>query len=223
MANHVYFNIEVTSALTEGQWNESFHQENVERKVWDDKDPYIVREFKELENQPFMQHLNPKFDEEGHLTDSWNWYVSNVGAKWCHVEDCIYDEDTQTLSGYSAWSAPIDMCNAIVHHIQDTYDEAAHLKMTFEDEFRNFIGIYHIESHRDTDGEWISNYDEDYVDDGDIAYYMEEVFGDVYHQDDFDWHDEHENLRTGEMVIPQEHLDEMVYAFFENCTFGHVD
>ena len=57
-----------------------------------------------------MQHLNPKFDEEGHLTDSWNWYVSNVGAKWCHVEDCVYHEDTQILNGYSAWSAPIDMC-----------------------------------------------------------------------------------------------------------------
>ena len=48
-------------------------------------------------------------------------------------------------------------------------------------------------------------------------------FGDVYHQDEFDCHDEHENKRTGEMIIPQEHLDEMVYAFFENCTFGHID
>ena len=223
MANHVYFNIEVTSALTEEQWNESFHQENVERKMWNDEETYTVREFKELEHQPFMQHLNPKFDEDGHLEDSWNWYVNNVGAKWCHVEDCIYHEDTQILNGYSAWSAPIDMCQAIAHHIQDAYDEFAHIKMTFEDEFRNFIGIYYIESHRDTDGEWISNYDEEYIDDGDTAYYMEEVFGDVYHQDDFDWSDEHENLRTGELVIPQEHLDEMVYAFFENGTFGHID
>ena len=32
MANHVYFNIEVTSALTEGQWNESFHQEKCRKK-----------------------------------------------------------------------------------------------------------------------------------------------------------------------------------------------
>ncbi len=56
MANHVYFNIEVTSALTEGQWNESFHQENVERKMWNDEETYTVREFKELEHQPFMQH-----------------------------------------------------------------------------------------------------------------------------------------------------------------------
>ena len=219
MANHVYFNIEVTSALTEGQWNESFLQENVKRKMWHSDETYTVKEFKELEHQPFMQHLNPKFDEEGHLTDSWNWYVSNVGAKWCCVEDC----ELGHLNGYSAWSAPIDMCQAIIHYIQDTYDEAAHLKMTFEDEFRNFIGIYNIESHRDTDGEWISSYDEEYLDDGDIAYYMEEVLGDVYHQDDFDWHDEHENLRTGELVIPQEHLDEMVYAFFENGTFGHID
>ena len=223
MANHVYFNIEVTSALTEGQWNESFHQENVERKMWNDEETYTVREFKELEHQPFMQHLNPKFDEEGHLTDSWNWYVNNVGAKWCHVEDCVYHEDTQILNGYSAWSAPIDMCQAIAHHIQDAYDEFAHIKMTFEDEFRNFIGIYYIESHRDTDGEWISSYDEEYIDDGDIAYYMEEVIGDVYHEDEFDWHDEYENKRTGEMIIPQEHLDEMVYAFFENGTFGHID
>ena len=223
MANHVYFNIEVTSALTEGQWNESFHQENVERTMWNDEETYIVREFKELEHQPFMQHLNPKFDEDGHLDDSWNWYVSNVGAKWCHVEDCVYHEDGQILSGYSAWSAPIDMCNAIVHHIQDTYDEAAHLKMTFEDEFRNFIGIYYIESHRDTDGEWISTYDEEYIDDGDIAYYMEEIIGDAYHEDEFCMHDEYENKRTGEMIIPLEHLDEMVYAFFENGTFGHID
>ena len=223
MANHVYFNIEVTSALTEGQWNESFHQENVERTMWNDEETYTVREFKELEHQPFMQHLNPKFDEEGHLTDSWNWYVSNVGAKWCCVEDCIYHEDTQILNGYSAWSAPIDMCQAIAHHIQDAYDEFAHIKMTFEDEFRNFIGIYYIESHRDTDGEWISNYDEEYIDDGDIAYYMEEVIGDAYHEDEFCMHDEYENKRTGEMIIPLEHLDEMVYAFFENGTFGHID
>ena len=223
MANHVYFNIEVTSALTEGQWNESFHQENVERKMWNDEETYTVREFKELEHQPFMQHLNPKFDEDGHLDDSWNWYVNNVGAKWCHVEDCMYHEDTQILNGYSAWSAPIDMCNAIAHHIQDTYDEFAHIKMTFEDEFRNFIGIYYIESHRDTDGEWISTYDEEYIDDGDIAYYMEEVIGDAYHEDEFCMHDEYENKRTGEMIIPLEHLDEMVYAFFENGTFGHID
>ena len=223
MANHVYFNIEVTSALTEGQWNESFHQENVERKMWNDEETYTVREFKELEHQPFMQHLNPKFDEDGHLDDSWNWYVNNVGAKWCHVEDCMYHEDTQILNGYSAWSAPIDMCQAIAHHIQDAYDEFAHIKMTFEDEFRNFIGIYYIESHRDTDGEWISNYDEEYIDDGDIAYYMEEVIGDAYHEDEFCMHDEYENKRTGEMIIPLEHLDEMVYAFFENGTFGHID
>ena len=221
MANHVYFNIEVTSALTEGQWNECFHQENVDRKVLEET--YTVREFKELEHQPFMQHLNPKFDEEGHLTDSWNWYVSNVGAKWCHVEDCVYHEDTQILNGYSAWSAPIDMCNAIAHHIQDAYDEFAHIKMTFEDEFRNFIGIYYIESHRETDGEWISTYDEEYIDDGDIAYYMEEIIGDAYHEDEFCMHDEYENKRTGEMIIPLEHLDEMVYAFFENGTFGHID
>ena len=219
MANHVYFNIEVSSPLTEEQWNESFHHENVERKMWNSDETYTTKEFKELEHQPFMQHLNPKFDDEGHLTDSWNWYVSNVGAKWCCVEEC----ELGYLNGYSAWSAPIDMCQAIAHYIQDTYDESVYIKMTFEDEFRNFVGIYNIESHRDTDGEWISTYDEEYLDDGDIAYYMEEVFGDIYHQDDFDWHDEHENLRTGEMVIPQEHLDEMIYAFFENGSFGHID
>ena len=219
MANHVYFNIEVSSPLTEEQWNESFHHEKVERKMWNTDETYTVKEFKELEYQPFMQHLNPKFDDEGHLTDSWNWYVSNVGAKWCCVEEC----DLGYLNGYSAWSAPIDMCQAIVHHIQDTYDEAAHLKMTFEDEFRNFVGIYNIESHRDTDGEWISSYDEEYLDDGDIAYYMEEVLGDVYHEDDFDWHDEYENKRTGEMIIPQEYLDDMIYNFFETENFTHID
>ena len=40
------------------------YKENVERKMWNDEETYILREFKELEYQPFMQHLNPKFDEE---------------------------------------------------------------------------------------------------------------------------------------------------------------
>ena len=38
----------------------------------------------------------PEYDEE----DSYNWYCSNVGAKWCHIEE--WEGDYMNLC--SAWS-----------------------------------------------------------------------------------------------------------------------
>ena len=60
MANHVYFNIEVTG-VDESEWEQTILSEEVTRKNYDDED-YTVLEPLELENQPFMQGCNPKFD-----------------------------------------------------------------------------------------------------------------------------------------------------------------
>ena len=59
MANHVYFNMEIITNLTDEQWDESFLEKEVTRQ-WGDNEPYQIMEFVELENQPFMQSYTKK-------------------------------------------------------------------------------------------------------------------------------------------------------------------
>lgn len=219
MANHVYFSIDISCPLTDEQWDKSFLVEEVTRK-WGDGDPFTMNEFVELEKQPFMQSTKPKFDDDGHLEDSWNWYVNNIGAKWCNVEESY----NGYITGYSAWSAPTVMVDNIAQYISDEFDETVYIKMTYEDEFRNFIGIYNVETLQRQDGSWILDHTYNEQDDGDIEYVMEQVVGEGYaDNNEFEWHEPCTNLLTGEEIYPAEYLDEVVYNFFETGDLLPID
>ena len=212
MANHVHFNLQV-EGITEEQFESVISTETVKRKSWDDSE-YEYQEFKELHEQPFMSHCKREYDEDGWIKDSWNWYVNNVGAKWCNVEDfggCM-------LTGYSAWSAPLDMVWNLVYHLSKTFDTPVTAKMTYEDEFRNFIGVDEWETEKDSDGDWDVYHDENYLDGEVISDECRDYFGEAFDDDDFDWWEEVEN-DAGDKVVPQEVVDDAVYNFFETGDF----
>tara|TARA_Y100000592_G_C5354238_1_gene260357 strand:- start:496 stop:735 length:240 start_codon:yes stop_codon:yes gene_type:complete len=78
--------------------------------------------------------------------------------------------------------------------------------MTYEDEFRNFIGVAHY-----SDG--VNTWEE--LDSEDIKDLMREIFGDKVDSEDFWEHDVHKTLE-GEEVQAIEELDEIVWKWFEN-------
>lgn len=208
MANHVYFNIEVTG-VDESEWEQTVLSEEVTRKNYNDED-YTMLEPLELEKQPFMQGCKPKFDDDGYLSDSYNWYCNNVGAKWCHIESWEYSY----ITGYSAWCQPTAMVENLLEYLSMTYDKEFSAKMTFEDEFRNFIGVEWYDSYKVGD-EWAVGFDESIVDGGDINLKVEENYKLDISDDDFDWWGEYKDI-NGEMTNPSEYADDLVYAFFDD-------
>ena len=154
----------------------------------------IVRELLDIDKLKFMPEGT--YDKDGYLEDSWNYYVENVGAKWCNVEDV----EENYFSGYSAWSAPIQFVQYLHEYLYDHHDKNHSIKMTYEDEFRNFIGVAHY-----ADG----NHDIDELESGDLMEELRGVFGDVVDNEDF-WDGEYEQ---GD---PSEEMDNIVWEWFEN-------
>jgi len=136
-----------------------------------------------------------KVDADGWPKDSWNWHVDNCGAKWVNLED----SNEYYLSGYSAWSPPIPM----IEHLAKFLEQE--LRMTYEDEFRNFIGVAWA------DDEGLSSYEE--IDGEDITQEMLDELGWEELPEDFDWH---EPLEALDGQVPSEWIDDAVYNWFEN-------
>ena len=195
MANHVYFNVTVdgNKECLKG-FTSAMELTSVERKHWNSEETYIVRELLDIDKLKFMPEGT--YDKDGYLEDSWNYYVENVGAKWCNVEDV----EEYYFSGYSAWSAPIQFVQYLHEYLYDHHDKNHSIKMTYEDEFRNFIGIAHYK-----DGV----YDIDEMDSGELMEELRKVFGDVVDNEDF-WDGEYEQ---GD---PSEEMDNIVWEWFEN-------
>ena len=81
--------------------------------------------------------------------------------------------------------------------------------MTYEDEFRNFVGVYVVANK---DG--VETVDE--LDGDELMALMKEHFDmsvDEELSDDFDWFEELEDVH-GVMREPQEVMDDLVYDFF---------
>mgnify|MGYP003126870096 FL=1 len=190
MANHVYFNI-----TSDEPMENCFKEETVTRDYGNG--PF---EFTELANvcyQPFMQEAmkDEKVDADGWPKDSWNWHVDNCGAKWVNLEDA----DKSYLTGYSAWSPPIPM----LEHLGKFLGQE--LRMTYEDEFRNFIGVAWA------DDEGLSSYEE--LEGGDLNQLLLDEIGWEDFPEDFDWY---EPLEALDGDVPSEWIDEAVYNWFEN-------
>ena len=209
MANHVYFTIQV-EGLEDEQFQENVTYETRTGKNYKDEE-YTYRELLEIEEQPFMSNVFKEF-EDGHLKDSYNWYCENVGAKWCNIDEC---EDSY-ISGYSAWRQPHELVLNLVEFFAKKYNTEVTASMTYEDEFRNFMGKQYYGSDKCEEG-WYS-YEGDCIEiDGDeLVEEFKERFPDLdVEAEDFDWYDE---VKTGgDVIYPNEVLDEIADAFWGKC------
>ena len=111
------------------------------------------------------------------------------------------------LSGYAAWSAPVTLVENIAAYIGKA-DPSVSITMTYEDEFRGFIGV--VVATKD------GTETVDEMDGSQLEAQMKEHFGisvDEELSDDFDWFEELEDVH-GVMREPQEVMDDLVYGFF---------
>ena len=205
MANHVYFNIEI-NGLTEEQHDCMFKSEEVERPHWQEGEPPIkYKELVDLHEQPFMSKVDRTYDKDGWIEDSYSWYCNNIGAKWCNIDDWEHS----MVTGYSAWSTPYQMVINMLEYASNRFNVELSAKMTYEDEFRNFIGRDFFETYEDD--EYFCSYSEESIDGGELNALLEENLGCDLSDEDFEWWDEYKD--TG--IVPSEAVDEMVYSFFE--------
>ena len=206
MANHVYFTIEI-DGLSEEQHECLFKSEEVERPHWQEGEPPIkFKELVDLHEQPFMSKVERTYDKDGWIEDSYNWYCNNIGAKWCHIEEWEH----YSITGHSAWSHPVAMVENMLEWASNQFNIELSAKMTYEDEFRNFIGVDHFETYHN-EGEYYCAHSENYIDGGELNAILEEELGCDVSDDDFEWWEEYKD--TG--LVPSECVDEMVYNFFE--------
>lgn len=210
MANNVYFTIHI-EGIEDELFNKSVKTEKRTIKDWSDNDMEITQ-LLEIEEQPFMANVDKEFDKDGHLIGAYDWYCNNVGAKWCHIEEM----QDGYIAGYSAWRQPHELVINIMEFYANVYETEVNASMTYEDEFRNFMGKQYYGTVLD-DGVWTA-WEGDYSEtDGTV---LCEQFDELYpslnsSDDDFEWHDEHEV--DGETIYPSEVLDELADQFWERA------
>ena len=194
MANHVYFSINLSldagqSALVE-KLGKSCEEEQGEMQ-------WLSYEVQNLPIYPVP------FNKD----DWYNWGCENIGAKWIDIEQ--FDE--LTISGHSAWSAPIPFVHHLIQYIYDQTGGMPTAKMTYEDEFRNFIGVMEC---------WVDNDfvcdDIEETDGEDLIHELEKWSGWDTSDCEFSWWDL-KIAKNGYEYEPQEIMDDMVYGFFEDC------
>ena len=204
MANNVYWHISEPEAENIGKLVKSNLREITSRYDGTPVEPYMVKEFVELEEQDFMP--DDYTDDK-----SYQWYCDNVGAKWCYIEDA----DDGSMTGYSAWSAPIPMLEYLAVAISEDCGHSVCVRMTYEDEFRNFVGVAVANTALDDDMWGIDDLDVEEVDGEDINIRFSEMYEDIdIEAEDFDWYGEYEI--DGESIYPNEVCDDIVYNFFDN-------
>ena len=194
MANHVYFSVYLDgNEEAHKGWSSAMELTSVERELYDGT-KYVSNELLDIDKLKFMPEGT--YDKDGWLEDSWDYYVNNVGAKWCNVEEV----ESHYFRGYSAWSPPIQFVQYLHEYLYDHHDKKHSIKMTYEDEFRNFIGVAHYSGGVNT---W------EEIESADLTEELRKVFGDVVDDEDF-WDSEYEQ---GD---PSQELDEIVWQWFED-------
>ena len=199
MANHVYFNIDLS--LDAGQ---TTLVENL-GEMCKTKNGEMEWLSYEVQNLPIYP---VPYNEE----DWYSWGCEQMGAKWIQVDDW----SEYGMSGHSAWSPPVPFLENFIQYIFDELGGMPTAKMTYEDEFRNFVGVMECWIDEDT-GE--VNHDICEADGSELIETLEEWSGWDTHNPEFSWWDLKE-AKNGKEYEPQEVLDEMVYDFFEDCKVG---
>lgn len=217
MANHVYFNIQVEN-LPHGcsAFSKALKTEVVKYKNYNDEEVERL-DLKELHEQPWMPQDYEK-DEDGYPENSWDYYVNEAGAKWVNIEDWDADGGNY-ITGYSAWSHPVAMVSHLVRYLTEQTDTIIYAKMTYEDEFRNFIGVdtfegFRHENEETNEVEYGVYHSEEYVDGDEITSKVEAHFDCDVSDEDFSWWDIRKN-KDGVEEEPQTWVDDLVYDFFE--------
>ena len=210
MANHVHFTIHV-EGIEDEQFNNSVISEKRTRKDYDGN-PYEVTELVEIEHQPFMSRVDKSFDEDGHLENSYDWYCEEVGAKWC----CIDEMQDGYIAGYSAWRQPHELVINVIQYYANKYDTEVTASMTYEDEFRNFMGKQYYGCDKEGDEGWYA-WEGDYneTDADALIEQFKELYPSINTEDEDFWYNEYEV--DGEKIYPNEVIDELADKFWEDC------
>ena len=195
MANHVYFNVNVKTndPKVEKAFEEVMVMEEITRPFYASEDTYTVKELIDIDRLAFMPE--GKYDSDDYLENSWDYYVNNVGAKWCHIEDV--DHDNLFFSGYSAWSPPIQLIENLQNYLEG-YGEVS-IRMTYDDEGWCFVGVANGEG------------DCEELEDSDIdGLLLEEL--DLEELPD-DWEDNEEIFKKLGDIEPREWLENKIYEW----------
>ena len=193
MANNVHFSI-------------NFDLDDGQIALLEDTMKKVETENGEMKWKSWTAEELPIYPKPYDEKDWYGWGCESMGAKWVSIEDYQYDN----ISGYSAWSPPNPMVENLVQYIFDKVGGDVRATITYEDEFRNYIGKaeFWIE-----DGQ--SMYDVDEVESDGLIDTLEEWSGWKTQEPDFEWW-ELTKAKNGEEYEPQEVMDEMVYGFFED-------
>jgi hypothetical protein len=209
MANHVYFYIDMS---TDAEQSELVQKLSETCKETNGEHGWHSWNIEQL----------PIYDTPYEEENWYNWGCENLGAKWVSCED--WNENI--ICGHSAWSPITPFINNLVQYIHRESGKPISAKMTYEDEFRNFIGVHHCEV--DENGTFIEDYEE--FEGEDLNQLMLEAFGkddDWFNSDDFDWWTMFPITKEGHPLQgqewePQEYCDELVYNFFSTERLEHV-
>jgi hypothetical protein len=166
MANHVSYSVEFIEMNDEAQEKLEEIIQNAERQSDGDIsfDQLIAQDVPEEER------------------NSYNWFIENVGPKWCHIEDI----DEYGFYGYSAWDAPTRGVMKLVE-ILSKYDPNMITVLSYEDEMPNFIGV-----HAWVGEEWV---EDEYIE---FEYIRQKVVNDSEDLVESDWDIEEEEWISSE-------------------------
>ena len=121
------------------------------------------------------------------------------------------------ISGHSAWRQPHELVINIIEFYAKEYDTEVTASMTYEDEFRNFMGKQYYGSDKcENDGwyAWEGDYNE--TDGDELMNQFNELYPSIdTESEDFDYHGEYEV--EGEKIYPSEVLDELADEFWSRC------
>lgn len=208
MANHVYFDCHIDQA------NDSSADEI--GKIFDAAESFRIwkgydgKEHKMKEWDAGKLSIYPvPYDEN----DWYEWGCQHMGAKWVSIDDV---DIPHFFSGHSAWSPIIPLVENLMQTVfERTGFEDLVMTLSYEDEFRNFIGVAEFEI---VDGSVQSHINE--VESDELNSTMCEAFGKDQNwidDEDFEWDNEYEivesNCKQGDKWTPSEYIDELVYNF----------
>ena len=206
MANHVYYNIELS--LDEAG-------SELVKNLRDSIENEAGSEFKWKEWNLEQLPIYPKNYDEN---DWYSWGCEMMGAKWVTCEEF---EDTH-LTGYSAWSPIFPLVENLIQFISDNVGGEPTARMTYEDEFRNFVGVADF---------WVEDgdvqYDYNEIEGDELTTMVEELFGMEVDSEEFNWWDDFPVVLDGSQFktdrwVPQEYIDELVYNFFDTGELRHL-
>ena len=197
MANHVENTIylEQGNDAVQTEWQKLFveYGEKTERPSYHGDGTVWIWEYAEIQKHPFLS---------GYTEDNWyQWGCDNIGAKWAHLDDA----DEYCARIVSAWSPVQEYVEKLYNHL-GLLDNTVSIRHTYEDEYRNFIGV----------GKWFDNeFEEANLDTEDLSDVLTNKFSNV-DDEDFDWdYDEKTDC------CPAEWYDDWICEWFSEAETWH--